>query len=403
MVAQSLQRSELPKNSESFVEAMLERYLDHATTSAPKAPGVADEIADALRGICASPGRSSHGAARKAAHVVAEARQQVASFFGCEDPDRVIFTSGATAAMNLALKGILRAGDHVVATSFDHNSTLRPLARLRGTGVRVTVVRRSQPDEEFVAAVAREIRPQTRMVVVNHASNVLGCVLPLEAIGANARRHGVLVLLDTAQTAGLLPVDLSRAPVDLLVFSGHKSLLGPPGIGGLIAPNRDIALTPLLDGGTGYLSEELEPPLTFPSSYEAGTPNTPAIAALATAIAFHKTVGRGWGTTADAIRERCVGLLNQLPGVIVYNTSTGPHVPVVSFRVVGIGPQRVASVLDSRFGINVRAGLHCAPLTHQAIGTSLLGGTVRASFGFGSTTRSADLLCSAIEAIVRGV
>ncbi len=376
-----------------------ERYLDHATTAAPKAPGVADRMAEVVRGICASPGRSGHAPARHAAATVASARARVATYFGCTDPDRVIFTSGATAALNLAIKGLLRPGDHVVASVFDHNSTLRPLARLRASGIRVSVVECAVPDAGFVDAVAREIRPATRLVIVNHASNVLGCILPYEAITTEAHARGVAVLLDTAQSAGVVAIDLSRTPVDLLVFSGHKGLLGPPGIGGLIVRGRELDLTPLVDGGTGLVSESLEPPVLWPVSFEAGTPNTPAIAALETAVAFRE---RARTDEPSTIRLRCVDQLRTLPGVTVYDVPGGPHVPVVSFRVAGMAPARVAADLDTRFGIQVRAGLHCAPLLHRAIGTDTGGGTVRASFGYGSTDRSVELLVEAVAALRAG-
>jgi cysteine desulfurase family protein len=380
-----------------------ERYLDHATTSAPKAPGVAERMADVLRGVCASPGRSSHAPAREAADLVRESRERIASFFECRDANHVVFTAGATAALNLALKGLLRPGDHVIATSFDHNSTLRPLARLRQSGVRVTIVRRHRPDDEFVAAVTREIRPQTRLVVVNHASNVLGCVLPYEAISDAARACGAFVLLDTAQTAGLVPINLGRTPVDLLVFSGHKALLGPPGVGGLIVHNTQLELTPQVDGGTGYLSEELEPGIAFPISFEAGTPNTPAIAALEIGVDYLAGAGSHTYRIAAAVRQRCVEQLRTLPHVELFDDPGGQYVPIVSFRIPGVSPHRVATILDSRFDIQVRAGLHCAPLMHQALGTEPTGGTVRASFGYGNTDRSADLLCEAVKTISEGV
>jgi selenocysteine lyase/cysteine desulfurase len=356
-------------------------------------------MAAVLSGVCASPARSSHLYARNAAELVRGARNRVAGFFGCDDPNRVIFTAGVTTALNQALKGLLRAGDHVVATSFDHNSVLRPLMRLRHTGVRLTIVRRRWPDDEFVAAVRREIRPQTRLVVVNHASNVLGCVLPYDAIGAAAHAVGALVLLDTAQTAGHVPIDLGRSSVDVLAFSGHKTLLGPPGIGGLVIRTPMPALTPVVDGGTGYLSENLEPSVTFPTSFEAGTQNTPAIAALDTALSFLSETGCSIYRTAAAVRRRCADQLRTLRHVEVFEPPDETPMPIVSFRLVDVAPRRVAAILDSRFGIQVRAGLHCAPLVHESFGTASSGGTVRASFGYGSTEGSADLLCEAIATI----
>jgi selenocysteine lyase/cysteine desulfurase len=376
-----------------------ERYLDHASTSSPKAPGVIERFVGVIERVGASPGRSVHRLGRAAAELVERSRVRVARFFGCPSPAGVIFTAGATSALNLATKGLLRAGDHVVVTSYDHNSALRPLMRLRGNGVRVTIVRRADAGADFVDAVIGEVRPATRLVVINHASNVLGCVLPYEPIVKAVHARGALVLLDTAQTAGLISIDLLRSPVDLLVFSGHKALLGPPGVGGLIVRDLRLPLEPLIDGGTGHVSEDLEPVPTLPNSFEAGTGNAPAISALEPALDFVEQAGVQLAEHAAALRRRCVARLAALPGVQVLDLPDRPSVPVVSFRVAGMSPQRVAATLDERFGIQVRAGLHCAPLVHEAFGTATAGGTVRASFGYGNTDRSGELLCDAMETI----
>ncbi len=267
-------------------------YLDHATTSRPKAPGVVEAMVWTLTEVCASPSRSSHHLGREASTLVEKVRRRVADVFHVARPENVIFTSGATEALNLALKGLLAPGDHVVATCFDHNSVLRPLMRLKAEGCKVTIIHQCDPDERLVDAVVREFRHETRMVVVNHASNVCGTLLPCEEIGHAAQQRQIAVLLDAAQTAGHIPIDLSSLPVDLMAFSGHKGLLGPPGIGCLILKTPELPLTPLLEGGTGQESESLVPQKVLPTSFEAGTMNLPAIAGLGAALDFVATLSK---------------------------------------------------------------------------------------------------------------
>ena len=225
-------------------------YLDHATTSYPRAPGVLPAMTRILANPHGSPGRAARSTCISPDAIVDEVRAQVASFFGMSTPRRVIFTSGSTHALNLALKGFLAPGDHVVATCFEHNAVLRPLMQLQRAGVKVTIVRRPIPDRGLVDAVVREFRPETKLVVVNHASNVCGTILPVEDIGAAARAQDIRVLVDASQTAGHVPIDLGTLPVDMLAFSAHKGPLGPPGVGCLLVADESIELTPLVMGGT---------------------------------------------------------------------------------------------------------------------------------------------------------
>jgi len=373
--------------------------MDHAATAATRAPGVILSLVQVLSDGAISPGRSSHHLSRRADELLEQARADVARFFGCTRPDRLIFTHGATASLNLAIKGFLRPGDHVIASCFDHTSVLRPLARMADHGVQMTIVRMPRPDDAFVDAIARELRPHTRLVTVNHASNVLGWMLPVQQIAAVAHAAGAIVLLDAAQSVGHVPIDMRELSVDLLAVGGHKGLLGPPGVGALLVNNDEIDLVPLIDGGTGYVSELLRPPNVFPVSYEAGTPNVPAIVGMAAATRFLGEPDFAASYfKAVAAWDRAVRALGTIDSVDVYGDTRLPSVPIVSFTVRGIAPHRCAEILDREFGIQVRAGLHCAPLAHDVVGTSPHG-TVRASFGYGNDTASADLLYAAVDAL----
>lgn len=379
------------------------RYMDHATTAAVRAPDVVHSLVQALSEGAISPGRSAHHFSSHANELLDQARADVAHFFGCSRPNRLIFTHGATESLNLAIKGFLRPGDHVVASCFDHASVLRPLTRMVDNGIQLTIVRAPRPDNELVEAIARELRPHTRLVTVNHASNVFGWLLPVQQIAAVAHAAGAIVLLDAAQSAGHVPINVSELPVDLLAIGSHKGLLGPPGVGALLVNNDEIELVPVIDGGTGYVSELLRPPNVFPVSYEAGTPNVPAIAGMAAAVRFLEgpdfTASYG---KAVAAWERAVRTLGTVGSVDVYGGIDLPSIPVVSFTVGGVTPHRCAQILDQEFGIQVRAGLHCAPLAHDTVGTSPHG-TVRASFGYGNDVASADYLYAAVDELSQRV
>ena len=379
-------------NSNSYVAG----YLDHATTSWPKAPGVVEAMAWTLTDTCASPGRSNHRLAREVSALVEKARERVTEVFRVKRLEDVIFTSGATMALNLAIKGLLMPGDHVIATCFDHNSVLRPLMRMEREGCKVTIVRRCDPDMMFVDAVIREFRPETRLVVVNHASNVCGTLLPCREIGSAARSRGITVLLDAAQTAGHVPIDLLSLPVDLVAFSGHKGLLGPPGIGCLLVNNPNLALVPLLEGGTGLQSESLVPQMVFPTSFEVGTQNAPAIAGLGAALEFVTSENfNNARENAGLLYKKCLERLYEMPHVRVHGHSQLPSIPIISFTIKGMLPEEVANILDSEHNIQVRDGLHCAPLAHEALGTFPYG-TVRIAFGYGNTDETVDQLCYAL-------
>ena len=376
-------------------------YFDNAATSWPKPPCVAEAMARFLAEVGANPGRAGHRLAVEAARVVYGAREAVAELFHAADPLRVVFGANATEALNLALLGLLRPGDHVVTSSLEHNSVMRPLRALEAQGVAVTVVPCSAAGELDVAALEAALVPATRMIVLTHASNVCGTLLPVAEVGRLARRRGVLFLLDAAQTAGAVPIDVEAQAIDLLAFSGHKSLCGPMGTGGLVVGERvdAAALTPLKYGGTGSRSEREEQPEFLPDRCESGTPNAVGLAGLAAAVRW--VLERGAGAIRDHERELTAELLAGLcaiPGVVVYGPrDAGRQTATVSLNIAGLAPSEVGLRLEEEHGVLCRVGLHCSPAAHRTLGT-FPGGTVR--FGLGTFNTSAEV-ADALEAVGR--
>ncbi len=377
-------------------EAMI--YLDNAATSFPKPDAVIRAVQEHLTHLSANPGRSGHRLSAAAARVVFETRERLAHLLGACDSRHVLFTANATASLNLALTGFLRAGDHVVTSSLEHNSVMRPLRRLREQrGITVTMVRgdaqgRLAPEDFRNALTAR-----TRLVVVNHASNVTGTISPLREIRAAIGETPLLV--DGAQSVGALPIDVVADGIDMLAFSGHKALMGPQGVGVLcLRPGLDVE--PLTVGGTGSNSESDEQPADLPDHYESGTPNGPGIAGLGAGVAF--LLERG----LEGIRRHEVALtrdllhgLGQVEGVTICgNAGSDERVPVVSIRINGLTPSALAYRLDRRHGIMARAGLHCSPETHRTLGT-YPEGTVRLSPGYLTTHEEIARTVAAVEQI----
>jgi cysteine desulfurase / selenocysteine lyase len=352
-----------------------------------------------------NPGRSGHRLSIAAARYVYDTREAVAELFHVPDPLRIVFTLNVTHALNLALRGILSPGDRVVTTSIEHNSVMRPLRELERQGVRLTVVC-SKPDGKLeLDAMRRAVTPGTRLVVVNHASNVMGALMPVTEIAEIAHGAGALLLVDAAQTAGALPIDVEAMGIDLLAFTGHKALQGPPGTGGLvISPQVDISgLAPLVRGGTGSRSEFEEQPNDLPDRYESGTPNGVGLAGLGAGV--HWVLGRKVESIRAQELELDTALVEGL-GCISGVTLFGPRqsterVAVVSCRIDG---QRVSDVglrLDDEFGILCRVGLHCSPAAHKTLGT-FPEGTIRLAPGVFTTMDDVKLTLAAFERIALG-
>jgi cysteine desulfurase family protein len=360
-------------------------YLDNAATTFPKPEEVYRAQEQVFRRIGVAPGRGGHRLSVEASRIVFETREAIAALFGVTDSSRIIFTHSATEALNLAVKGVVRAGDHVVTTTMEHNALARPLHRAQNEGVDVTWVEADLDGYVTKESIAAALRPETRLVAVTHCSNVTGAVNPVEEIGALLADRGVLFLVDGAQTAGSIPLNIEEANIDLFAAPGHKGLYGPPGTGFLyISP--DIDLEPLLVGGTGGGSSDLYQPASAPERYESGTMNTPAIAGLKAGVDFvaEKGVAAIHEYEQYLVTLLCDGLTS-INGVMVYNgLGRKPRGGVVSFTSAGLDPANIGFKLDHQYGISVRVGLHCAPLAHRTIGT-FPEGTVRVSPGIFNT------------------
>jgi cysteine desulfurase family protein len=381
-------------------------YLDNAASGWPKPPIVVQAVARYMEEVGANPGRGGHRQAVEAARTVYVARERLASLLGVKDPLRIVFGLNATEALNQALLGFLFAGDHVITSSVEHNSVMRPLRALQHQGVQVSVVHCSPAGELDPQAVEAEIRPNTRLIALTHASNVVGTLLPIAEVGRMARRYGLLFLVDAAQTAGACPIDVEAEGIDLLAFTGHKALLGPQGTGGLyIGPRVALdELAPLIRGGTGSRSEVEEQPDFLPDRYESGTLNGPGLAGLSAGVGYllEEGVSRVHAQQVALTRWLLDGL-KRISGVTVYGTGdAGRQVAVVSFNVKGADPAEVGLRLDEEFLVMCRVGLHCSPAAHRTIGT-FPGGTVRWSLSYLSTVEEIDAALAGLEAIARSV
>jgi cysteine desulfurase family protein len=356
-------------------------YLDNAATSWPKPPGVARAMSNALTSGMGNPGRTSHRLSMDAALMVQECRENLALLFAIANPLRICFTSNATEALNLAIKGMLSSGDHVICSSMEHNSVWRPLVALEERGVELTVVEAGPEGVTDVANIERSIKNNTKLIAVLHASNVNGAIQPVAEIGRVARERGIAMLVDAAQTAGSIAIDVEAMHIDLLAFPGHKGLLGPQGTGGLYVSEK-VNLRPLKEGGTGSDSNGPHQPLYYPDRLESGTLNVPGIAGLNQSVRYllRNGVARVGRFEAELTQTLLAGLM-RIDGVTVYGPPAElPRAAVISFNLRGMDPVAVADALERRADIACRPGWHCAALAHRTQGTQDTG-TVRLSPG----------------------
>lgn len=381
-------------------------YFDNAATSYPKPKRVGQAMLYFLGEIGASPGRSGHRLSIEAGRLLYQTREGLAELFNVIDPLRIIFTLNVTEAINLVLKGLLRPGDQVITSSMEHNSVMRPLRELEKKGVEIKVVSCSPQGNLNPFDIEKSIKKNTALIVLNHASNVTGDILPVSQVGSIARKHNILFLVDAAQTAGCYPLDIKRDNIDLLAFTGHKALFGPPGTGGLVVGEGvDIKkLNPLKVGGTGSRSESEEQPDFLPDIYESGTPNTVGLSGLNEGVRFILKGG------INKIRQHEKNLithliekLKEIPEVILYGEDhLKDRVAVVSFNLEDKWPSEVGLRLDEKYNIMCRVGLHCSPATHKTIGTFPTG-TVRFSMSWFNTFEEVDQAIMAIRNIAIGV
>lgn len=372
-------------------------YFDNAATTAIKPKIIAEKMAEALcSGIYGNPSRGAHEFSLNSFKKVYEARSKISEFFGGGGPDRVAFSYNVTTALNLIIKGILDPKDHVIITSTEHNSVLRPLSQMAGWGVDIDMVR-TTGDQALIDYDQLEdlIRPNTRMIIANHSSNVTGNLLDIDRIGRLCKDCDILLTVDAAQTAGVIPIDMKKSHIDVLAFTGHKSLFGPQGIGGVII-NPSIDIYPIITGGTGIDTFNTHQPESMPTVLESGTINTHSIIGLLAGIEYIEE--RGIKKLRDyqlELSQRFYDGIKDLEGLRFYGDYTGDRTAIVAFNIGDVTSSDVASILDERYKIAVRGGAHCAPLLHEDLGT-VEQGIVRFSF---SSMNTKDEINYAIKAI----
>ena len=372
-------------------------YFDNAASSLQKPKAVIEAVNDCLINYCANPGRSGHKAALSAGHTVYDTRVKIARFFGISDPLRVIFTSGATHSLNLAIKGSLKKGDHVITTTMEHNSVYRPLSRLKEDGVEITILDCTSGGFVDITDIKAAVKSNTKMVICTHVSNVTGIIMPVKKIGDLCRKHGLIFLVDASQSAGVLDIDVTGMNIDLLAVPGHKGLMGMQGIGVLYIGER-AEVTELMEGGTGSGSEFITQPKIIPDRYESGTLNLPGIVSLSAGVSFIDSVGLQKIYEHEKILvDLFLEGLKKIPAIIIYG-HTSASTAVVSLNLDGYSSSELAFILDDEYGICTRAGLHCAPLAHKSLGT-LESAAVRFSFGYYNTEDEVKTCINALNSI----
>ena len=376
-------------------------YLDNAATSWPKPDSVYAAVDHYQRELGSPAGRSFYREAAEVERMIDQARRAVADLLGVDQPNRIVFTANGTDSLNLAIHGILRSGDHAITSVVEHNSVLRPLRFLEEHhGVKVTRVGCDGRGVVDPDAIARAIGRRTKMIVLVHASNVTGALQPVAEVGKIAREHGVLFLVDAAQSLGHRPVDAKQLGADLLAAPGHKGLLGPLGTGILyVGPRVEEQMTSVRQGGTGTESQQDRQPDSLPDKYEAGNHNVPGIVGLGAGLVFLQNQGLDAIARHDAqLTGRLLEGLSDIRGVVIHGPAdASKQAGVVSITLTGYDPQEAASMLDAAHRIQVRPGLQCAPLMHQSLGTAVGGGTVRFSLGPFTTDRQIDTAVSAVS------
>jgi cysteine desulfurase family protein len=376
-------------------------YLDNAATSFPKPEQVYQKMDYCMRNVGANPGRSGHRMAIEADEMIYRTRETIKNLFNISNSENIIFTSNATIALNFGLKGILREGDEVVTSSIEHNSVFRPLMRLKKKEVRVIYVPCSKDGFLDPDDVKKAVTKKTKLIIVNHASNVTGTITPIREIGRIAKSSGVIFFIDAAQTAGNVSIDVKRDHIDMLACSGHKSLLGPQGTG-ILYVTPGLELNTVIEGGTGSSSESEYQPKLLPDKLESGTLNTAGIAGLGAGIDFILKTGLDKIISKKRLLTKMLlESLKNLNGIKIYGPGdSSKTVPIVSFNINSIDPSEVGYLLDERYRIMTRVGLHCSPLAHKTIG-SFPKGTVRVSLGYFNTEEDINYLIDCIKNILK--
>lgn len=376
-------------------------YLDNAATSFPKPDSVYEKIMTVMKEYGANPGRSGHKLAMRSAREIFDVREKICTLFNISNPLQVAFTSNCSTSLNYGIHGILKPGDHVITTSMEHNSVLRPLNFLKDRGVEVTIIKADSEGYVNSNEFKNNIKENTKMFICTHISNLTGTIQPIKEIGMIAKEKDIIFLVDAAQSAGIYDIDVKDMGIDILAVPGHKSLYGPQGTGVLYV-NEKIELETIIQGGTGSFSNSIEQPILMPDRFETGTTNAPGIVGLGEGIDFINSIGM------DKIREheenltfRFIDGLKDVKGLNIYGKKKrGEHAPVVLITLDNATSSEVSEILDSEYDIATRPGLHCAPFAHETLGTFQNGG-VRFSFGYYNTEDEVDSAVNAVKEIVK--
>lgn len=378
-------------------------YLDNASTSFPKAPTVATAMSDYITNRGININRGSYALAYDVEDIIYTTRQRLNTLFNGHDPSHVIFTQNVTMSLNMVIKGLLKSGDHVLVSSMEHNAVMRPLTQLLDKGITFDIIPCDKTGSIQLESMDSLIRPNTVAMIINHASNVCGTIQPLESIGPICKAHSLQFIVDAAQTAGVIPIDVKACHIDALCFTGHKGLLGPQGIGGIIL-TKEMAqtLTPLIAGGTGSFSHLETMPTHMPDAFEAGTLNLPGIIGLNEGLAYIESQGmENIHNHELALTQSFLEGLQSIDGInIVGKQNIQDRTAVVSITIDGMDPASIAYELESNYHIMTRVGLHCAPRAHQTLET-YPEGTVRFSFGYANTHKDVETALSALHRIVK--
>lgn len=377
-----------------------EYYFDHSATSNPKPKIVVDTVLEAITTFNGNPSRSSYKKNISLDRKILEVREKLANFFNIPNPLQIAFTKNSTESLNFAIKGLGFKNCHIITSVLEHNSVLRPLNYLRDKEkIEISYITPCKDDNEVIKNIISLIKEDTKAIVINHISNVTGYIFNIEEIGKIAKEHNLIFIVDASQSAGFYPIDVVKNNIDILCFTGHKSLMGIQGIGGIYIKDG-LSIFPIIEGGTGSFSKLPRQPLKMPEMLEAGTSNTPGILSLGAGIDYINSIG------LENIKNHKIKLVNyfikslsNIPEIIIYDNFNIERGPVVALNIKGIPSSELSDILSEEFNIYTRSGFHCAPLAHKYLGT-YEDGAVRFSFGYTNTLEEIQYCISALKEII---
>lgn len=376
-------------------------YLDNAATTYPKPEKVYESMMDCMKNYCANPGRAGHKLAMKAAREIYDARENIAKLFNINNPMNIVFTNNATDSLNLAIKGAVKKGDHIITTSIEHNSVIRPIKSLEKYGIENTIVECDKEGFLDIENIKKAIKPNTRLIVTTHASNVCGTLIDIKSVGEVAKENNIIYLVDASQTAGVYDIDVNNMNIDMIAAPGHKCLLGPQGTG-ILYIREGLTINILKEGGTGSKSEDLFQPDLLPDKYESGTHNTPGIVGLNEGVKFVLETGiEKIRAHEEQLCEYMLNRLEEVPNIVIYGPKNSKkRAAVISINIDKMDSGEITFLLDSEYDIATRSGIHCAPLAHKTLGT-LEQGAVRFSLGYFNTKEDIDKAIYALKDICK--